>query len=146
VVSDRVPSAAGANSARLREVWHFVASQASASVASAVDVVVMEGLIFLGAPYGWAIFAGHVAGGVSDFSAKRHLIFGTGGQRLLSQAARYLVAWVTSLLLNLGLARVLVEGLHLSSAVGVLVAAVAIGLAWNYPMHRLYVFRTPRPG
>jgi putative flippase GtrA len=115
-------------------------------VASALDVLVMEGLILLGVPYGWAILAGHIAGGVSDFSAKRHLIFRTEHQRLLNQAGRYLLAWGTSLLLNLGLARLLVGGLGLRASVGVLVAAVVVGLAWNYPMHRLYVFRTPRPG
>jgi putative flippase GtrA len=145
-VAVQVGSAAGRRSARLRELWHFLASQLSASVASAVDVVVMEGLIFLGCPYGWAILAGHLAGGASDFSAKRHLIFRTGRERLTSQAARYGLTWVTSLGLNLLLARLLVEGLHLAAPLGVLVAAVAVGLAWNYPMHRLYVFRTPRPG
>jgi putative flippase GtrA len=145
-VSDSVRNAAGRRSARLREVWHFVASQASASVASAVDVLVMEGLILLGTAYGWAILAGHVAGGVSDFTTKRQLIFRTGDQRLLHQAGRYLLAWATSLFLNLGLARLLVEGLRLRAGLGVLIAAVIIGLVWNYPMHRLYVFRTPRPG
>ena len=145
-MSPSVRIAAGRRSARLREVWNFVASQASASVASALDVLVMEGLILLGTRYGWAILAGHVAGGVSDFTAKRHLIFRTGGQRLLYQAGRYLLAWGTSLLLNLGLARLLVEGAGLKAGVGVLVAAVVVGLAWNSPMHRLYVFRTPRPG
>lgn len=145
-MSSSVRNAAGRHSARLREVWAFIASQASASVASALDVLVMEGLILLSVPYGWAILAGHIAGGVSDFSAKRHLIFRTGNQRLLNQAGRYLLAWGTSLLLNLGLARLLVGGLGLRASVGVLLAAVVIGLAWNYPMHRLYVFRTPRPG
>ncbi|HMK71884.1 MAG TPA: GtrA family protein [Myxococcaceae bacterium] len=145
-MASEVSSAGGRRSARLRELWHFLASQVSASVASAVDVVVMEGLIFLGCPYGWAILAGHLAGGASDFSAKRHLIFRTGGERLTSQAARYGLTWVTSLGLNLLLARLLVDVLHLAAPLGVLVAAVAVGLAWNYPMHRLYVFRTPRPG
>jgi len=145
-VASEVSSAGGRRSARLQELWHFLASQVSASVASAVDVVVMEGLIFLGCPYGWAILAGHLAGGASDFSAKRHLIFRTGQERLTSQAARYGLTWVTSLGLNLLLARLLVEVLHLAPPLGVLVAAVAVGLAWNYPMHRLYVFRTPRPG
>jgi putative flippase GtrA len=140
------PNAAGRRSVRLREFWHFIASQASASVASAIDVLVMEGLILLGTRYGWAILAGHVAGGVSDFTAKRHLIFHTGGERLWAQASRYLLAWGTSLLLNLGLARLLVDNLGLAASVGVLVAAVVVGLAWNYPMHRLFVFRTPRPG
>jgi putative flippase GtrA len=145
-VSPSVRNAAGRRSARLREVWNFVASQASASVASALDVLVMEGLILLKAPYGWAILAGHVAGGVTDFAAKRHLIFRTENQRLLHQAARYLLAWGTSLLLNLGLARLLVENVGLKAGVGVLVAAVVVGLAWNYPMHRLFVFRSARPG
>jgi putative flippase GtrA len=144
-VSTSVRTSAGRRSARLRELWHFIASQASASVASAVDVLVMEGLILVGAGYGWAILAGHVAGGLSDFTAKRQLIFHTEKQRLLHQAARYLLAWGTSLLLNLGLARLLVEGLGLKASVGVLAAAVVVGLAWNYPMHRLYVFRAPRP-
>jgi len=145
-VSASVRNAAGHRSARLREVWNFVASQASASVASTLDVLVMEGLILLKAPYGWAILAGHVAGGVTDFIAKRHLIFRTENQSLLHQAARYLLAWGTSLLLNLGLARLLVENVGLTAGVGVLVAAVVVGLAWNYPMHRLFVFRSARSG
>jgi len=145
-MSAEMGSAAGRGSARLRELWHFLASQVSASVASVVDVVLMEGLILVGCPYGWAILAGHLAGGATDFSAKRHLIFRTGAEHLLRQAARYAVAWVTSLGLNLLAARLLVEGAGLAAPVGVLAAAVVVGLAWNYPMHRLYVFRTPRPG
>ncbi len=125
----------------VREVWQFLASQASATMASALDVVVMEGLILLGTPYGWAILAGHLAGGASDFAAKRHLIFRTRRPSQLHQALRYALAWAASLLLNLALAQGLVERLGLRPGLGALAAAVLVGLAWNYPVHRLYVFR-----
>ena len=107
-------------------------------------MVVMEGLIVLGVPYGWAILAGHVAGGLSDFGAKRHLIFRTRHRRPFPQALRYCFAWATSLLLNLGLTKLLVERFGLAAAAGALAAAVSVGLAWNYPLHRLYVFRPSR--
>ena len=125
----------------LREGWRFAAAQGSAAVASAVDVVVMEGLILFGIAYGWAILAGHLAGGLSDFATKRHLVFRTRHQRARPQALRYLTAWAASLLLNLGLARLLVGQLGLGAGLGALAAAVLVGVAWNYPVHRLYVFR-----
>ncbi len=140
-MSDVSKTSAAHRSAWLGEVWRFLASQASATVASALDVVVMEGLIFLGTAYGWAILAGHLAGGASDFTAKRHLIFRTRSQRPFHQALRYLLAWGASLVLNLGLAQLLVERGGLGPGLGTLAAAVLVGLAWNYPMHRLYVFR-----
>lgn len=106
----------------------------------------MEGLILLGTPYGWAILAGHLAGGISDFAAKRHLIFRTRRRRPVPQALRYVLTWATSLLLNLGLAKLLVERFGLGPAGAALAAAVSVGLAWNYPLHRLYVFATSRAG
>ena len=141
VFSSSVRPPATRRAAWLREGWHFAASQASAALASAVDVVVMEGLILFGAAYGWAILAGHVAGGVSDFATKRTLIFRTGGERPWPQALRYLLAWTGSLLFNLALAHLLVGQLGLAPGVGVLAAAGLVGVAWNYPLHRLYVFR-----
>ena len=100
----------------------------------------MEGLILLGLGYGWAILAGHLAGGLSDFLAKRHFVFRTASRPALRQGLRYLAAWAASLLFNLGLAHVLVSDLGLGAAAGTLAAAVAVGVAWNYPVHRLFVF------
>jgi len=132
---------ASRRAAWLREGWRFGASQASAAVASALDVVVMVGLLLLGLGYGWAILAGHLAGGISDFATKRRLVFRTQKQRPAPQALRYLIAWATSLVLNLALARLLVGHGGVSAGVGALAAAVLVGVAWNYPVHRLYVFR-----
>jgi putative flippase GtrA len=139
-VTSSVRPPAPERAAWLGEGWHFAASQASGVLASTVDVVVMEGLILLGTAYGWAILAGHLAGGASDFATKRHLVFRTRGQRPWPQALRYRFAWVGSLLFNLALARLLVGSFGLGAGVGVLAAAVLVGVAWNYPMHRLYVF------
>jgi putative flippase GtrA len=44
-------------------------------------------------------------------------------------------------LLNLAVAWAFVDGLGVAAVPGVIAASVVVGLAWNYPVHRFYVFR-----
>ncbi len=61
--------------------------------------------------------------------------------RLHAEAIRYLMVSGTSLLWNLAAAWGLVDCLRLPPIPGVILASVAVGVAWNYPLHRLWVFR-----
>lgn len=124
---------------KVRELWRFIRAQISAMVATGVDWVLMLGLIWLGVHYYWAVAAGHVAGAITDFVMEKWWAFGTSGG-VRSQAKRYAVAWVGSLGLNELLAWLLITILHQPAAPSVIAASLVVALAWNYPMHRWFVF------
>ena len=60
---------------------------------------------------------------------------------------RYLWVSAVSLAVNLPVAYGLVDGLGIPAVPGVIAASILVGVAWNYPLHRWYVFRGARgPG
>jgi putative flippase GtrA len=73
---------------------------------------------------------------------KRHWAFDREAKgRLQAEGLRYLAASGASLGWNLGAAWALVGGLGAPPVPGVIAASVLVGLAWNYPVHRWWVFR-----
>ena len=128
------------------EVGRFLRSNAASGAATALDWALVTALVAGGFHYLVAAAAGALAGAVTDFLLKRHWAF---GRRVLGstgrEAVRYLLVSASSLLWNLLVAWVLVDRLGAPPVPGVIAASVLVGVAWNYPLHRLYVFRTPRP-
>ncbi len=131
----------GKASARIREVLRFIKAQLSSSVATGVDWALLVILIALGVHYLLAVVAGALAGAATDFSVKKWWVFKSGGGRLHGQAARYVGVSAVSAGLNCLLAYGIVDGLRFPKTPGVIAASAAVGFAWNYPMHRFYVFR-----
>ncbi len=130
-----------------REVGRFVRANLSSSAATALDWVVVTSAVWLGLHYLGAAAAGAAAGAVTDFALKRHWAFGGSGKRAVHvEGIRYLGVSGLSLALNLGLSWALVGVLGLPAVPGVLLASVAVGFGWNYPLHRLFVFRRAAPG
>ena len=91
--------------------------------------------------------AGAVTGAIVDFSLKRHWAFDRAHRAGVGQeGVRYLWVSAVSLALNLPVAYVLVDGLGVPAVPGVIAASILVGVAWNYPLHRWYVFRgAPAP-
>jgi putative flippase GtrA len=132
-------------SGRARELKHFVGSQLSSSLASGLGWVVMTGLILVGVHYATAIAVEAVLGAATDFFVKRRFVFRTRHAPVDRQMVRYAVTSLLSLALNEGTANILVERVRMHPAPGALAAALVVGLLWNYPMHRFFVFRHPTP-
>ncbi len=129
-----------------REVGRFVRANLSSTAATAVDWAAVTALVWLGAHYLVAAAAGALAGAITDFSLKRHWAFdGPGKGAVHHEGLRYLLVSGSSLAWNLALAWALVDGLGLPAVPGVILASIAVGFAWNYPLHRLFVFRRARP-
>lgn len=129
----------------LAEVGRFVRANLASTIASGVEYVLVTGLVVAGAHYLYAASAGAVTGAVIDFSLKRHWAFErahTGSVH--HQGLRYLLVSAASLGLNLAVSYAFVDGLKLPAVPGVIAASLVVGFAWNYPLHRLYVFRTAR--
>lgn len=84
---------------------------------------------------------GAVAGGLLSFGLGRSWIFGATDGHPGWQGFRYLLVWVVSILLNMGGEYVLVELLFVQYILARVPVAAAVGIFWNYPMHRYFVFR-----
>jgi putative flippase GtrA len=124
----------------------FSKAQVSAGIATAADY----GVIFFSAEvlklwYVLAVALGALVGAVSNFLINRHWSFKGGFDRKTSawhgQAFRY--AWVSgaSLLLNTGGVWFVTETLKIHYAISVFAVSIAVGVFFNYPLHRNYVFR-----
>ncbi len=124
------------------EIGRFVRANLSSTVASALDYALVTALVLLRVHYLLAATAGAITGAVVDFSLKRHWAFSRSRAGAVAhEGARYLVVAGASLALNLVLAYALVDGLHLPAVPGVVGASLVVGFAWNYPLHRWFVFR-----
>lgn len=117
-------------------------SQVSAGIATAVDFGLLFFLTELAHVwYVLAVAAGAFAGAVTNFLINRHWSFKAGDERLRPQAFRY--AWVSasSLALNTGGVWAVTEGFRIPYGYSVVMVSLAVALAFNYPLHRYYVFR-----
>jgi putative flippase GtrA len=124
------------------EIGRFVRANLSSTAATAVDWGLVTTLVLLRLHYLFAAAAGAVAGAVADFSLKRHWAFDRSVKGAVHhEGVRYLLVSAGSLGWNLLLSWALVDGLGLPSVPGVIAASVLVGFAWNYPLHRLFVFR-----
>lgn len=115
--------------------------QLGALAATLVDFAVMIGCVHAGLPpvAGTAVGAG--SGAVANFSLGRHWIFPAGSpERVRRQAVRYAVVSLASLALNTLGEFVVHDVAHVQYVLARVVVAGVVGLAWNYPLHRAWVF------
>jgi putative flippase GtrA len=128
------------------EVGRFLRGNFSSAVASGLDYVLVTVLVLVGLHYLLAATAGALAGAATDFGLKRYWAFDRPARGAIHhEGLRYLAVSGASLVLNLIVAYGLVDGLHLPEIPGVIAASLVVGIAWNYPMHRCFVFRAPLP-
>lgn len=120
----------------------FTLSQLAASVATVLDF----GLLFtltevLHAWYVLATALGAALGALANFWINRQWSFAATHRGWSGQAARYAVVSTASMLLNAGGVWLVTELGHLHYAISVLIVSLAVGVAFNFPLQRHYVFR-----
>lgn len=122
------------------EAVRFLKAQFSTGVATALDWGALTLLLAVNVNYIIAVAVGSVLGAVTDFSMKKWWAFDAAGGMLRSQGIRYAIVSTLSALLNCAMAYILVEWVEIAKLPAVILASLVIGIAWNYPLHRLYVF------
>jgi putative flippase GtrA len=127
----------------LRESVRFLRAQLSALAATAADWGLMTLLVASGVHYLLGSVAGSLLGAGTDFALKRSWAFGAAADPAGRQAARYGLVSLASAGWNALAAYLLVDGLGAPEVPGVIAASVVVGLVWNYPLHRFYVFASP---
>jgi putative flippase GtrA len=115
--------------------------QVGALVATAVDYAVMILCVsLLGAPPVLGTIVGSIAGAFVSFTLGRRWIFDAERGSLVSQAWRYALVSGLSLCGN-ALGEWLLVHAHLHYFVARVLTSLVVGVAWNFPMHRHFVFR-----
>jgi putative flippase GtrA len=92
-----------------------------------------------------AAVLGAVLGGIIDFAVKKFWVFNTAHQRTIAEGWRYALVSGTSAVVFGGVVFVLVDVLHRTLPMAVVAASCLVGLFWNYPMHRWFVFPAASP-
>jgi putative flippase GtrA len=119
--------------------------QLASVVATTVDYLTMIVLVSVLAVAGPVLgtVVGASVGAITNFSLNRWFTFKTD-DHARSQALRYALVSAGSLGLNAAGEHVLAHVLGLQYIVARVIVGVAVGLLWNFPLHRAFVFRQRR--
>ncbi len=126
--------------------------QLAALLATGLDYCVMIACVSLfGLSPVTGTVLGALVGAVTNFTLGRLWVFDARKGSLRGQALRYAMVSTLSLCCNAGGEWLLVR-VGLQYVLARLVASLVVGVSWNFPMHRHFVFRaggrwaTPRGG
>lgn len=115
-------------------------SQVAAGVATAADFLLVVALVTGAGIFPWfSTMIGCVLGAAVNFSVSRVWAF-KNVDPLVPQASRYVFVSLTSALLNGGGVGVLLLLPALDYRIAWVLVRAVVALAWNYPLHRDYVF------
>ncbi len=126
--------------------WHTLKrSQIAAIAATILDFGTLVGLVqWFGVWYVAATAWGAFNGAVTNFWINRQWSFEAIHAHWGPQGVRYILVSVGSLGLNTLGVYAFTDGLGFHYSISKLFIAVGVGLLFNYPLHRYYVFR-PQP-
>ncbi len=116
-------------------------SQVASLTATLVDFSTMVSLTEVaGVWYVAATATGAFIGAVVNFLLGRHWTFTADHEAIHGQVARYAVVSAVSLGLNTAGVYLLTDYAHLDYALFRLIVAMSVGLLFNFPLHRHFVF------
>jgi putative flippase GtrA len=122
--------------------WRVVARhQLGALGATLVDFATMIGAVHAGASAVAGTALGASVGALVNFALARQWIFPAGATAPIDrQAVRYALVSLSSLALNTLGEHLFHDVAHVQYVVARVIVAGGIGLGWNYPLHRNWVF------
>lgn len=124
----------------------FFTSFSRSQVASLLATTLDYGTLFLLVEvfHVWYVIAtatGAFLGAVTNFLINRHWSFGASHGKWSRQATRYAVVSSGSLILNTGGVYAVTEHFHLYYSVSVVLVSILVGILFNYPLQRYYVYK-----
>jgi len=120
--------------------------QTGAFVSTVVDFLVMIAWVeVIGGSPVFAAGLGSGSGAVTNFTLGRMWIFRAHHHAIPAQAFRYVLIAGGSLLLNSLGQYLLVRRLGVAYVLSRVLVALVVGLSWNFPLHRYFVFPREKP-
>ena len=129
---------------RGRELITFAKAQLSTGAATLAEWALVWVLAASGVYYVTAAIAGALCGGLLDFSIKKWWVFGTARRFAAGEAFRYAMVSGLSALLFGAAVYAFVDGMRLRMPLAVVAASIVVGIVWNYPLQRFFVFSAAR--
>ncbi len=112
-----------------------------AVIATAVDFLVLVVLTeFLGLWYFFSAIIGAITGGITSFLLERNWAFMKKNKKLSTQAMKYIVVWITSIILNTIGLYILVEYSDIQYIFAKIIVSILIGIGFNFFTHKYYIF------
>jgi putative flippase GtrA len=120
----------------------FTKAQISSAVATVADWSVLFGLVeVLQVWYVVAVAIGAIVGAITNFVINRHWSFRATHGKWQKQAVRYSLASALSAALNTAGVYAMTDWLKVHYSISVLAVSIVVGILFNYPLHRFFVFR-----
>lgn len=91
--------------------------------------------------YLFSAFLGAFVGGVTGFILGRNWVFKKKEDMLSTQAIRYLLVWVSSILLNTIGLYLVVEFIGVQYIISKIIVALVVGVVFNFLMHKNFTFK-----
>ncbi|MBF8965269.1 GtrA family protein [Pontibacter sp. FD36] len=123
-------------------MFTFLKAQAASLVASAVDFLVTVLVVeLLGIWYVAGTVIGTISGGITHFALGRNWVFQASHKTVPSQAAKYLIIWKGSLVLNASGVYVITHYGGLPYLYSKIITSLLVGFFYNYIFQKRYVFK-----
>ncbi|UBM63430.1 GtrA family protein [Candidatus Sulfidibacterium hydrothermale] len=125
-----------------QNIYTLLRFNTSAVTATAVDYTLFLFLLEIGHVwYLLASFVGLVFGGITAFLLERSWTFKRSDGKLSGQAMRFLLVWISSILLNTAGLYFIVTVFGFQYIIGKVTVSVIVGIGFNFFMHKHFVFR-----
>ena len=129
------------------EAFNYLAKFFKAQVASLTATLVDFSTTYvltslLGLSYILSSAIGVVVGGVVNFILGRYWVFSAGNEKKTDQIPRYMLVWLSSMLLNMGGIIFFTEIVGLYYLISKIATAVIVGVFFNYYLQKTFVFKT----
>lgn len=122
----------------------LVKAQAAAAAGTAVDfLVTVAGVEVFHCWYLAATVLGNAAGGLTNFTLGRYLVFHAARQSAPAQGVRYFAVWLGSMLLNAAGVYLFTQVLHANYLHSKIVVSLLVGVGFNYFLQVHFVFKKP---
>jgi len=84
---------------------------------------------------------GAISGGVTAFILERNWAFVKTDGKLSVQSTRYLLVWLTSIVLNITGLYIMVEFMRFQYVISKIVISLLVGIGFNFLTHKYFVFK-----
>jgi putative flippase GtrA len=122
----------------------FTRHQMASLLATLLDYVCLFSMTeLLNLHYTLATATGALVGAASNFLMNRYWAFKAWDEKWTTQSSRYLLVSAGSLLLNTAGVYALTETFNLHYATSVIIISMGVGVFFNFPLHKYYVYETP---
>ena len=119
----------------------FLKAQLSSLLATAADFSLMVFFVeIVRLHYTQAVVIGALGGALTNFVINRYWSFHAAQASFRRQSLRYALVWTGSLLLNVSGVYLFAEFMGLGYLVSRIIAAVSVGLGFNFVLQKQYVF------